>query len=184
MVTRPGDDRPAGEAGADGITFAELLALLDYQDGDTREHIAIHFAQGSSMTFPLDVVLPCDAPRRIAWKTDIGHHGMAPIAGRVDFDFWFSINPTAAPPCSRGSRGRSPRVIRLAALYADIDVGKPVYVPGLKYCPDLATAELIITEIARVLGGAGKCTRSGWCGLALMGGRRGSLPSGHKTSAN
>jgi hypothetical protein len=126
------------------INFAELLALLDYRDGDTYEHIAVCYS-GGSLSFASSVMLPIDAPAFVVWQTGTGHHKRAPIAGGVDFNFWFSVNSIAGPARSQAGRGRSSSVVRWTALYADIDV-KP------EYCPDLATADSIVAEVAEVLG--------------------------------
>lgn len=83
------------------IGFADLLGILGHDD-----HVAL-CTQPPGGTFATRVVKAADA-----WVWEVP----------LDRDAWFSVNPIAGPVRQNAGRGSAKDVVRLAALYADLDV--------------------------------------------------------------
>lgn len=62
-----------------------------------------------------------------------------------DVDVYFGVNPISGPARERQGRGAEGDVMRVSALYADLDIK-----PGA--CRDRATAEAIIAELSEIVG--------------------------------
>lgn len=77
----------------------------------------------------------------------------AAAAGSYTSDTWFGVNPVAGPP-RVGRRGGAESVIRLAAVWIDIDVKEGA-------CPDLETAHVLIDDVAGIVGRPSVIIRSG-----------------------
>jgi P4 family phage/plasmid primase-like protien len=105
------------------LTFPDLLDLLGH-DG----HLALCTLPPGG-TFQSWVVTAADAR---VW----------PIP--TDRDAWFSVNPMQGPARKNAGRGTVAEVVRLAALYADLDAKEG----GLR---DFDTSHTVITRISEIL---------------------------------
>lgn len=106
------------------LTFADLLEALGHD-----QHIAL-CTQVPGGTFTSRVVTTEDAA---AWAVP------------TDRDAWYSVNPIAGPARDHAGRGTAKDVVRLTALYADLDIKGN----GLA---DYDTARAVIDVLSDILG--------------------------------
>lgn len=111
------------------MSFAELLDVLAYQDG---EHLSINYNDnGNGGKFTSTVVRYGERVEAVALERCAGTDG------------WFGVNPVR--PRSDGKRGGLEDVTRLAAIWCDLDVKGAA-------CRDLDHAHQIIGELSSILG--------------------------------
>lgn len=115
------------------MTFAELLELLGYTDG---EHVGICWQPMHDKEFR---------------KAVVGYGGAADTAMLIgpNADTWFQVNPTAPRPVDddgrQKGRGTAEDVTRLAALWADLDI-------KAGGCNSVEQAQTIIANLSEWLG--------------------------------
>lgn len=105
------------------LTFADLLDVLGH-DGFT-----------SVCNRPPGGVF---ASRVVPSKT------AAQVAGELTGDIWFGVNPVRGPARINAGRGTADQVVRLAAVFADIDI-KPGGVASME------AAGYLITELSVIM---------------------------------
>jgi len=106
-----------------------LLDILSYTDG---EFVSIGHDGNDDGEFTTAVTALADAGGYVTRLADTAN-------------VYFGVNPTRGPARNGGGRGAAKDITRLAALWSDLDVK-----PG--GCPDLQTAQAIISELSSILG--------------------------------
>ena len=115
----------------ESVTVDFTVLLLDTLGYTDSEFVSIgHDADGE---FSTAVMPPTEAPAYVD-----GLPGTANV--------YFGVNPTKGPARRRAGRGTETAVTRLAALFADLDVGKP------GACPSFDVARAIIANLSIIIG--------------------------------
>jgi hypothetical protein len=124
-----GNNTTSTETSSDTLDFTGLL--LDVLGFTDTEFAGLGYAVGSD-SFHTTVLPPTDAPEVAA---------TIPATANA----YFGVNPVAGPPRNNKGRGRAADVIRLATLWADLDVKAGA-------CDDLDVVRIIIDDLSVILG--------------------------------